>query len=295
MRLGKQLRYLRNKAWTLLEQAFPPLKPSAICIGAQKAGTTALYHYLSCNPNVAPSNIKEIDFFNCNSRFSRGISFYHSHFPRRTPANSGKLTFDITPGYLGAAQRAAKRIYDYNPNIRLIVLLRNPITRAHSAWQMYRKKHVSNQDWFYDWVRRCDSTVQRDFFVRRPSDFGQNFQKDIADEIEAVECGRMIEMPILLLGMYHRHLKYYCDCFSRNQILVVSSEDLKQDTKGQLRQIEAFVGLEPHFWTQSELMPRFVGTYEDSILQNDYMLLKSFYREHNLALFELLQKEFTWD
>ena len=296
MRLGKQLRYLRGKAWTLLKQAFPPLKPSAICIGAQKAGTTALYRYLSCHSSVAPSKIKEIDFFNYNSHFSRGISFYHSHFPRRTPANSGKLTFDISPSYLGvAAERAAKRIYDYNPNIRLIILLRNPIKRAYSAWQMYRKMYVSNHDWFYEWwVRRCDSTIQRDF-LRRPSYFGQSFRKDIAEEIEAIECGRIIEMPILLLGMYHRHIKYYCDRFSQDQILVVSSEDLKQDTKGQLRRIEAFVGLEPHSWTQEELRPCFVGTYEDSISRNDYMLLKSFYREQNLALFDLLQKEFTWD
>jgi hypothetical protein len=277
-----------------LQQMFPPLKPSAICIGAQKAGTTALYDYLSYHHSVAPSKVKEIDFFNCNSRFFRGERFYHSHFPRRTPKNYKKHTFDITPGYLSGAEKTAKRIYEYNRNIRILVLLRNPIDRAYSAWQMYRKRYFENKEWFFEWVKRCDATIQMDHLVKRPSTFGQTFQEDIANEIEALKCFKNIEMPILLLGMYYRHIKHFYNHFSRDQILVISSEDMKQDTKRELRKIESFVGLNPHSWTTEELLPRFVGMYNDSISPNDYLSLKTFYKEHNRALFGLLQKEFEW-
>ncbi len=295
MKFDKLLRYMAaSKAWALLTQPLPPLKPSAICIGAQKAGTTALFNYFSYHPGIVQSRIKEINFFNCDANFSRGINFYHSFFPRTTLANN-KLTFDITPGYLVDADRTAKRIYDYNPNISIIVLLRNPITRAYSAWQMYRKLCTSDRDWFYKWVGRCDPTIQQDFFVRRPSSFGQNFEKDISDEIEAIQRGQIIEMPILRLGIYHQYLKYYFDHFPQNQILVTSSEDMKKDTEGQLQQIETFVGLEPHSWTQDELMPSFEGKYHDSMSQSARILLKTFYQEHNAALFNLLQKEFAWD
>jgi hypothetical protein len=295
MKSGKRINYIRKKTKALFQQTLPSLKPCAICIGAQKAGTTALYRYLANHPGVALPNIKEINFFNCDSRYYQGYRFYHSHFPTRTPFNSGKLTFDITPGYLGGAEKAAIRIHNYNPNIRLIVLLRNPIKRAQSAWEMYRRFNVENRDWFWVWMRRCNRDLPQDSFVKRSSCFGQSFQKDISEEIEAIQSGRVIEMPILRLGMYYIHLRHYYDLFNQDQILIISSEDFRQGIKEQLRLIEAFVGLTPHSWTQDELKLHLVGTYDIEMAQDDYMLLESFYRDHNLALFDLLQREFAWN
>lgn len=295
MKFSAPFRYFGKKVRSVLRWTFPTLKPSAICIGAQKSGTTALYHYLAGHPGAAPSGVKEIDFFNCNSRYARGLRYYHSHFPLLTPASKGKRAFDITPGYLGGAERAAKRIHEYNPDMRFIVLLRNPITRAYSAWEMYRKLCSQDSDWFWEWARRCDKTLSPSAFVKRSSSFGQSFSRDALEEIEAIQSGRVVEMPILSLGVYHRYLKHYFDLFPQNQFLIISSEEFRQDTKGHLRLIEAFTGLEPHSWTQAELKPRHVGAYTDGITQNDYTLLKSFYQEHNFTLFALLQREFSWD
>jgi hypothetical protein len=285
---------LRDKAKTAVWRSLPHLKPCAIGIGAGKAGTTALYEYLALHPRVAPSLIKEIDFFNCNSRYARGIRFYHSFFPCKTPGNLGKVTFDITPGYLIAANKAAQRIYDYNPNMKLLVLLRNPIMRAYSAWQMFRRNYKKNPDWFFEWLYRCDETIERDSFVRRLPSFGVDFAGDIANEIEVIEKGRTIEMPILSHGMYHAQLSCYFRLFSRNQVLVLSSEEMLQDTIGHLRRIEAFVGLPPHSWSPDETKPRFTGGYEKVIPQKAYDLLDSFYRGHNRDLFSMLQREFPW-
>jgi len=296
MGFDKLYRYIMaRREWAQLTQVFPPIKPSAICIGAQKGGTTALFDYFTNHPGVLRSRIKEINFFNCDANFSRGISFYHSFFPRKTLASHNKLTFDITPGYIVDAERTAKRIFDYNPDMRIIVLLRNPITRAYSAWQMYRKLCSGNREWFYKWMERCDPSVHQDFFIRRPSSFGQNFEKDITDEIDEINRGQIIEMPILRLGIYHQYLKYYFEYFPQDQIFITSSEDMKKDTKGELLKIEKFVGLEPHTWSQEELRPSFEGKYSDGMSQSEYMLLKSFYKEHNETLFDLLQTEYAWN
>jgi len=294
----KPIRNVENWVKGLLLRAFPFLviRPCAICIGAQKAGTTALYHYLGLHPGVAPTKVKEIDFFNSDIRYSQGIRFYHSSFPIKTPANIGKLTFDITPGYMGGAERAARRIHDYNPKIRLIALLRNPSTRAHSAWQMYRRYCAKNRDWFWKWVQaRGNYSQPKDLFVRRSSRFGTSFQEDICEEIEVIRSDQIIEMPILLLGIYERFLKHYFHYFERDQILIISSEDFRQDTERQMQQIEEFIGLKPHSWSQDTLKPRFVGDYNEQISHEESMLLKSFYRDHNLALFDLVQHEFQWD
>ena len=285
---------LRDKAKATVELPFPHLKPCAIGIGAQKAGTTALYEYLALHPNVAPSKIKEIDFFNCDSRYARGIKFYHSHFPGRTPRNLERVTFDITPGYLGGASKAAQRIYDYNPNVKLIALLRNPITRAHSAWQMYQRNYQKNPSWFFEWVQRCDKTLKPGSFIQRPPSFGKDFSEDIANEIAIVEKGQSIEMPILLLGAYNELLSYYLNLFPRQQILVLSSEEMREDTLGHLRRIEKFVGLPPHSWRADETKPRFTGKYEESIPRKAYALMDTFYRDRNRALFSTLRTEFPW-
>lgn len=301
MKFSKKCHYLAgmlSRAWALVLQAFvPSLKPSAICIGTQKGGTTALFNYFSYHPGVAQPKVKEIDFFNCDAHFSRGISFYHSYFPRSTSANKGKLTFDITPGYISNADKTAKRIYAYNPNIRIIILLRNPITRAYSAWQMYRKFYASDRDWFYKWMQRCDSKGKQNSFLKRSSSFGENFEKDIIEEIEAMQDGQNIEMPILQLGIYHQYVKHYFDYFPKDQILITTSENMKKDTKGELLKIETFIGLEPHTWTDKELMTSNanVGKYNKGMSESEHMLLKSFYQEHNEALFNLLQKEFPWE
>ncbi len=292
---GQVAKGVIGKAKLFLERAFPRLQPSAICIGAQKGGTSALYKYLACHRGVAPSKIKEIDFFNCTSRFARGLDFYHSHFPRKTPLNSQKLTFDITPGYLFGGGKAAERIRGYNPAIKLIVLMRNPITRAHSAWQMYKRYYRGNPEWFFNWIRRCDQSWPTELFLRRPATFGNNFEQDIRDEIAAMERGRTIEMPILLLGEYEKLLKPYYERFPRNQILALSSEQMQQDTAGHLRRIESFVGLPPHPWSRKQLAPRFVGGYRDSIEPKAREVLKEFYAPQNGALFKLLQSEFVWD
>ncbi len=295
MNFINRLNRIKKNTHLFVRQVFPPIKPSAICIGAQKAGTTALFNYMANHPDVKPSIIKEINFFNCTSHYSRGIAFYHSHFPRRFSANNRYITIDVTPGYLAAADRAAKRIHEYNPDIRLIVLLRNPITRAYSAWQMYRKFYINNRDWFYNWVRKCDSSVQRDFYIERSSYFGQDFRKDITDEIKAMQSGRVIEMPILLLGMYYRHIKYYFDLFPQSHILIISSETFKRDTKRCLSQIEEFIGLKPNLWNSKQLVPQFTGAYDSELSTQDIILLRSFYREQNLALFNLTKQEFNWD
>jgi len=279
---------------SIFDRVFPRLRPSAICIGAQKGGTSALSEYLACHPGVAPSKVKEIDFFNCPSRFARGVDFYHSHFPRQTPLNRGRLTFDITPGYLFGGQKAAERIHGYNSRMKLIVLLRDPVARAYSAWNMYRKYCRENPEWFSKWVNRCDQSRAEHQFDPRPATFGTDFERDIRDEIVLLDQGRMIEMPLLALGQYFKLLNPYFELFARNQILVFSTEQMQQDTAGHLRRVESFAGLSSYNWSEKQLAPRFVGGYSDPIPPKAAETIESFYQAQNRELFKLLGAEFPW-
>lgn len=101
------------------------MKPSFIGIGAQKCASTWVHRVLQDHPQVAASELKELNFFSYN--YDRGFQWYENHFHGAPHAAVG----EISPSYfydLAAPQRA----YRYNPNFRIIVTLRDPVERAYS-------------------------------------------------------------------------------------------------------------------------------------------------------------------
>jgi len=117
-------------------------KPSFLIIGTQKGGTTSLFHYLQKHPNVLSPEKKEIQYFSWNYR--RGLLWYRSFFPKK---KNNKIAGEASPDYLFHPY-AAKRAYEYNPNFKIIVLLREPIDRALSQYhhEINKNKHFKYQD-----------------------------------------------------------------------------------------------------------------------------------------------------
>lgn len=127
-------------------------KVSFIVAGAQKGGTTALDHYLREHPElclptfpqirqaivVAGRLSGEVHFFDTNKYFTVepiDYSPYHACFEPRPPQ---RLIGEVTPSYM-YWPTAAERIARYNAAMKIIVVLRNPITRAFSQWNMSRQ------------------------------------------------------------------------------------------------------------------------------------------------------------
>lgn len=114
------------------------LLPDFILIGAQRAGTTSLFNYLSQHPQVQPSVPKEVHYF--SNFYHKGISWYRSHFPlardKQNFSGSKKAMFitgEATPYYL-SHPRAPQRAYQTVPNAQIVIILRNPIDRAYSHY-----------------------------------------------------------------------------------------------------------------------------------------------------------------
>jgi Sulfotransferase domain len=103
--------------------------------GTQKGGTTALFAYLQSHPDICMSNVKETHFFDSDANFKRKRVDYaalHVHFTPRP----GQLLGEATPitMYWEAAPR---RVWEYNPGMKIVCILRDPIGRAYSQWNMY--------------------------------------------------------------------------------------------------------------------------------------------------------------
>src|SRR5947209_20310719 len=114
------------------------MMPDFIIIGTMRGGTTSLYSYLTTHPHIGSAYMKEVHFFDVY--YSKGIGWYRSQFPSSIQKYYAEyvqkqqfITGEASPYYL-FHPHAPKRITKFLPQVELIVLLRNPVSRAYSHY-----------------------------------------------------------------------------------------------------------------------------------------------------------------
>ncbi|CAN5402963.1 hypothetical protein BH24ACT7_BH24ACT7_05510 [soil metagenome] len=114
---------------------YPPRPlPDFVIIGAMKAGTTTLFHWLGLHPEVVLPKAKEPGFFARTPTWERGMDWYAGLFPERPP---GFITGEASTCYLSPEYSAiaARRLRQTNPDVRLICMVRNPEDRLRSHYR----------------------------------------------------------------------------------------------------------------------------------------------------------------
>ncbi|GMH60429.1 hypothetical protein TrRE_jg2884 [Triparma retinervis] len=109
-----------------------PAKVNFLVIGMQKAGTSWIYKMFEDHPSIALSKEKEVHYWDMH--FKKDDSWYESQFPDDT---QGKVVGEVTPDYLSMWMEKVGKIHSYNPKMKLIVIVRDEIDRAWSAFLMW--------------------------------------------------------------------------------------------------------------------------------------------------------------
>ncbi len=122
------------RRWTRTATAGRRALPDFLIIGAQKAGTSSLYHYLAQCDDIRRAATKEVHYFDHQHR--EGPRWYRGHFPVEGAERSWR-TGEATPYYL-LHPAAPERVAGLVPDVRLVVLLREPVARAYSHFQHSR-------------------------------------------------------------------------------------------------------------------------------------------------------------
>jgi sulfotransferase family protein len=184
--------------------------------GVQKGGTTALFDYLGDYPDVALSTVKEAHFFDDDTRNWAAPNYddYHAQFgePSGRPCGEATPIYTYWPGSL-------ERIAAYNPAMRLIVVLRDPVQRAWSHWRMEYARGAEKEP--FAW---CIRQGRQRLFDARP--WG---------------CHR--EFSYVERGFYGEQMERLLTLFARDQVLVLRSDDLRSDPAPVLARVRAFLGL----------------------------------------------------
>ncbi|MCB9675613.1 MAG: sulfotransferase [Alphaproteobacteria bacterium] len=186
--------------------------PDFVCVGTYKAATTWLFRVMDEHPGVFVPDVKEVHFFNVRSGLDayveKGLDWYSGLY---ASAPEGAVLGDVTPGYL-ACPVSAERIAATMPDARILVMLRDPASRAHSHF----------------WYRAGMDGARASF-----DDTIRGWRDDPQD--------------IVAHGLYATHLQRYLDRFPAEHVKVVLVEDLKSDPQGTWRDICRFVGADPSF------------------------------------------------
>jgi hypothetical protein len=233
--------------------------PDFIIIGAQKAGTSSLYFYLSQHPGIRVSAIKEIHYYNYYTLRGKRLGWYKSFFPLKL-TSMHQVTGEASPYYL-FDENVPPRIKKDLPDVKLIVLLRNPIDRAYSAYNMNKRRE-------------------------NRGDF-PTFEEAIANEDMSSEQSVLY----LFRGRYADQIKHWLRHFSRDQFLFIKSEEFFQDPKNSLSEVYDFLGVEkvyPH-----NLQAQEVGSYTDLSVETRRRI-EAYFKQPNADLVALLGGRYRW-
>jgi len=247
--------------------------PDFLIIGTQKGGTTSLYRYLSKHPNIKPNYVvKELSFF--DQYYQRGIPWYKAHFPKRKRNN---LYFEATTHYI-FHPHAPKRIKENLPNIKIIVLLRDPIFRAFSSYQ--HQVRAGRENLSFDEAIKLEENRLRDEEIKiRNNEYyhSYNFQ----------------HFSYLERGMYAKQIKNWLRYFPISQFKFIKSEDFYSNTQKTLEEICNFLDINS---IQFDVKRKFNSvSYDEKISPESIKYLKNHYYKSNLELIEILGENFSWD
>jgi hypothetical protein len=270
------------------------VRPTFLVIGAQKAGTVSLYSYLSSHPNIAPSSQKEIGYFDQEIAFRRGLEWYLSFFPQAREVTTPYKAFEATPDYL-YYPKAVDRIHQFDPHMKLVVLLRDPATRAYSAWNMFRNLVSTRAEYLRSFIPECDPPAQASLTNMLESDPFPEFATVVEAEIRGIrENSALFEPGYVQRGLYHVQLSRYLQRFDRAQILVIDSHRLKVEPASVLFELTRFIDLPEFDWSRYDFENFHIGDYEASLDPATASLMREFYEPHNRRLYELLGIDFGW-
>ena len=238
-----------------------------ICAGVQKAGTTALYHYLFKHPDIAMSELKELHYFSNPSldfRIEEQNNYvdYHQYFDWRTE----KIKGEITPRYC-YSKDAISHIFKYNPEIKIILILRNPIERAFSQWYMrINKKEIDVP--FLDCIK-----------------------VDILRHKFNVQFEQYPEDDFVRKGFYVEQLNRIYQYFPTEQVHIIKYEDFRTNQKQALIDILLFLGLDSSKINNFEEKQVFHFPYTTEMDAVSFKLLHELY----IPEIEKIEKILNWN
>lgn len=217
--------------------------PQAIIIGSRKCGTRALLKFLGLNPAVRAAQ-NEVHFFDKPQNFRLGFDWYRSQMPE---SEQDEVTIEKSPAYF-VTQDVPERVKSMNSSIKLVLILRDPVTRLISDYSQL----VANK------IAAIEEDEESDYNIIGVGNYSEyyalnDFNQSIWDKAER-EFENYILRPdggiddqrkAIKIGMYSIYLEKWRASFPIEQFHFVDGETLIRNPYEELHKLELFLGLKP--------------------------------------------------
>ena len=259
--------------------------PDFVIIGAKRGGSTSLYKYMLEHPSIVPlfpgrQHIKGAHYY--DTRYGRGLTWYRSHFPievgRRSlarPTLRPVLSGEASPYYLFHPLAAERLAHDY-PDVRIIVILRDPVERAYSHF----KERTHHADETLNFEDALDAEADRlrgeeDRIIAEPGYLSAEHENH----------------SYLAQGRYLDTLPRWFKFFSREQVHITVSEEFYADPHCHVNEVWKFLGLPPR-QLQSRVRYNYMPAPE--MAPETRRRLQEYLAEHHRDLADLLGRPLPW-
>lgn len=226
-----------------------------LVVGAEKAGTTAMFSYLKRVPGVYIPLPKELNFFD-RAAWGDGTNFSHLH-RWFVLAPKGAILGEATPTYLMNPE-CFPRIRSYNPDMRIIAILRSPIRRAFSAWNFRRVRYRDKRDFMT--AVRVEIESQGDLSVARENKY-----------------------RYMSAGLYAPQIRALRETFDDDQLLLIKFEDFNRDQETWVRKAAGFIGAADDFPFEGTRRPN-AWKYKHRLEKDQFNELLPYYEDDILEV-----------
>lgn len=236
-----------------------------IIIGAQRSGTTSLSLNLAKHPEIYINNnkdpaISEVHFYDIN--WKKGIQWYKKQFDYKF-----KIVGEKTPSLINLPY-TFPLIQSVNPYVKLILTLRNPITRAYSAWKLNTKNKIEKRS-FIDAINH-----------------------ELKHKTNTPNTFYTISKKYLQRGLYSNYIKELYRWFPKQNILILIMEDLSMNTKDNYNKIFSF--LKVNTANNINYSVEHKSNDKSEINNEIYKKLIKYYEDDVKELEKILNKNITW-
>jgi hypothetical protein len=264
---------LRNGVWAYgwVTSPFRPL-PDFLVLGAQKAGTTALYEYLRRHPQITGPSWKEVSFF--DRHWARGERWYRGNFPNLARTRE-KLVGEASPSYV-FHPLAPQRVQEVVPEARLILLVRNPVDRALSQYN--HEVALGREPLPFEEALDAEEERLRGEKERMAAD-PRYFSREWWSHTYQAR------------GRYAEQLERWLAVFPREQLLVLPTDDLGSNPGQAHSQVLEFLGASAQ---RLDSYPRVYEREYAPMKPETRERLAAEFEEPNRRLYELLGRDLGW-
>ena len=256
--------------------------PDFLIIGTAKSGTTSLFEHLIKHPSIFPPLAQQPNFF--TTHYHKGESWYRCYFPSIITKNLTQnikkqkfLTGEASTQYYWYPH-AVKRVKSLLPNAKIILLLRNPIDRSYSQYQMEFSKGNDELSSFEDAIELENERIQ------------DEYEKMLQDE--NYYSKKYTIQSYITKSIYVNYIEEWLKYFPREQFLFLNSEEFNSDTSKVYKKTLNFLEISEIDFKNYEV---FRAAKYSEMNPSTRKKLSEFFKPYNEKLYKLIDQNFHWD